>query len=225
MSVGPALSVIIPAFDVEPHIAAVLRGVRAAAGHAHVVVVDDGSRDSTAAIAGPLADVVVRHARNRGKGAALRTGIACALEREVAIVVTLDADGQHAPEAIPALVDAMTDADIVIGTRARAGAMPLQRRMSNALSSAVVSRLAGTPVADSQSGFRAIRADVLRAVAPSGERYDLETDLLVRAARRGFRITAVPVPTVYGAPSHFRPMRDTLLLVRTMLRLGFAPSR
>lgn len=220
------IAVVLPAFEVAPAIGAVLRSLRTAMPGARVIVVDDGSRDATRAAASELADLVLRHERNRGKGAALRTGIACALADAASVVVTMDADGQHDPSAVPSLVRATRTADVVIGARTRRGtAMPIQRRASNALSSAVVSALAGARIADSQSGFRAIRAEVLHAVDAAGDRYDLETDFLVRAARQGFRIGHVPVPTVYGAPSHFRPVRDTLLLVRTMFRLGFATSR
>lgn len=220
----PATACVIPALDAAATVGAVLRRLRETMPGASLIVVDDGSLDGTAEAAVALADVVVRHSQNRGKGAALRSGIAAALEREISAVVTIDADGQHAPECVPALVRALGDADIAIGARRRLGsAMPPQRRLSNWLSSTVVSALAGQRVPDSQSGFRAFRRRVLETIQPVGERYDLETDLLVRAARAGFRVASVPVPTVYdGAPSHFRPLRDTALLMQTMVRLGLA---
>lgn len=224
MSAG--LACVIPALDAAPTIGGVLTRLRAAVPGATVIVVDDGSRDGTAAHAVSCggADVVVRHGANLGKGAALRRGIRAALERGAEAVVTLDADAQHPPEYVPALVESLRDADIAIGARQRAGTpMPPQRRLSNWMSSAVVSVLAGQHVADSQSGFRAFRRAVLENVEPLGERFDLETDLLVRAARAGYRVASVPVPTVYdGAGSHFRPVRDTALLVQAMVRLGFA---
>ena len=231
MSAG--LACVIPAFDAAPTIGGVLTRLRAAVPGATVIVVDDGSSDGTAsaAVAGGGgaggADVIVRHGENRGKGAALRSGIRAALERGAEAVVTLDADAQHPPEYVPALVETLRDADIAIGARQRAGtAMPPQRRLSNWMSSAVVSVLAGQHVEDSQSGFRAFRRAVLENVAPLGDRFDLETDLLVRAARAGYRVASVPVPTVYdGEGSHFRPLRDTALLVQAMVRLGFAGSR
>jgi len=225
MSAG--LACVIPAFDAAPTVAVVLARLRAAVPGATVIVVDDGSRDGTASAAVAGADVVVRHGANRGKGAALRSGIRAALERGAEVVVTLDADAQHPPEYVPALVESLRDADIAIGARQRAGtAMPPQRRLSNWMSSAVVSVLAGQRVEDSQSGFRAFRRSVLVDVEPLGDRFDLETDLLVRAARAGYRVASVPVPTVYaGTGSHFRPVRDTALLVQAMVRLGFAGSR
>lgn len=220
----PPTACVIPAFDAAATVGAVLTRLRETMPGAALIVVDDGSADGTAEAAVALADVVVRHSQNRGKGAALRSGIAAALEREVSVVVTIDADGQHSPACVPALVQALRGADIAIGARRRPGsAMPPQRRFSNWLSSTVVSALAGQRVPDSQSGFRAFRRRVLETIQPVGERYDLETDLLVRAARAGFRVASVPVPTVYeGAPSHFRPLRDTALLMQTMVRLGLA---
>jgi hypothetical protein len=96
--------------------------------------------------------------------------------------------------------------------------MPVHRRVSNALSSAAISRCAGCDLPDTQSGYRAIAAPVLRRVHPDGERYEFETDFLIRAARAGFRIECVPIPTIYGSPSHFREIRDALRVVQTIWR-------
>ncbi len=96
--------------------------------------------------------------------------------------------------------------------------MPAHRRLSNALSSACVSLAAGCPIPDSQTGYRAFRAEALRAVDARGDRYDYETDLLIRLARGGFRVTAVEVPTIYGAESHFDALRDTAQIARAIWR-------
>lgn len=217
---------VVPAYQVAGDITAVLRGIRAAVPDAQLIVVDDGSTDGTAGAAVSLADLVVRHSSNRGKGAALRAGMNAALSSGAEFVVTIDGDGQHSPGSLPAMLAAARTSDIVIGTRRRAGTrMPLQRRVSNWLSSRVVSLLSGCPVDDSQSGYRVIHRDVLLTVDPRGERFELETDFLVRAGRAGFRITSVPVPTLYGSPSHFRTVRDTIRLVRVMLRHALATPR
>jgi glycosyltransferase involved in cell wall biosynthesis len=145
--------------------------------------------------------------------------MAAALERSVDKVVTLDADGQHPPEAAPALLAALERADIALGARSRnAGDMPLGRRMTNALASAAVGVIIGSSVSDSQSGFRAIRRTVLEIVEGHGDRYEYETDFLIQAGRAGFRIAAVPIATVYGVPSHFRTFRDSTRVVRTIWR-------
>ena len=96
--------------------------------------------------------------------------------------------------------------------------MPVHRRASNAVSALAVSVCTGRRVADSQSGYRALRADALRRVTSTGDRYEYETDFLIAAARAGLRIECVPVPTIYGAPSHFRALRDGARVLRTIAR-------
>jgi glycosyltransferase involved in cell wall biosynthesis len=213
------LAVVIPALDAQATVGEVVRATRQALPQAVVLVVDDGSSDDTANVASAAGALVLRFERNRGKGAALRAGIAAALARDAAAVLTLDADGQHDPSAAPSLLAALASADIVIGTRARAGsAMPMRRRLTNALASSAVGRLIGSPVADSQSGFRAFRRCVALEVQASGDRFEYETDFLIRAGRAGLRIVSMPIPTVYGGRSHFRPIADSARIVRTIWR-------
>ena len=217
MIAGP-IACVVPALDAEQTLPVVLRQLRALLPDALLIGVDDGSRDGTRALLAGTCDVVVAHERNRGKGAALRSGFAAALDRDASAAVTLDADGQHPPAFAPHLLEALTHADVVVGARSRAGSMPLPRRLTNAASRAAVSRCAGCDVPDPQSGFRAIRSAVLRAVSPSGDRYEYETEFLILAARAGFRLAHVPVPTVYGPPSHFRHLRDGARVVRAIWR-------
>jgi glycosyltransferase involved in cell wall biosynthesis len=213
------IACVIPAFEAERTIGAVIRGMRVAVPDARIIVVDDGSTDGTRGAARMVADHVVGFDRNRGKGAALRSGFEIALSGGATAVLTLDADGQHAPACAPALVEALGRADVAVGVRRRAGtAMPWHRRMTNTLSSLAVSVCAGRPMADVQSGYRAVRAAVLRSIAPAGDRYEYETDFLIQAARAGFSIAWVPVPTVYGAASHFRGVRDTARIVGAICR-------
>lgn len=213
------IACVIPALDAEATLGPVAGELRVALPRATLVIVDDGSRDATAAVAQGCCDVLVRFPANRGKGAALRAGIAEALVRGADVVVTIDADGQHPPGAAPALVAALERADVAIGTRSReAGEMPVGRRMTNALASAAVGAIIGGSVADSQSGYRAIRRRVFDAVSASGDRFEYETDFLIRAGRAGFRLEAVPIATMYGAPSHFRALRDSSRVVRTIWR-------
>lgn len=210
---------VIPALDAEVTLGDVAARLRAVVPRATIVAVDDGSADATHSVARATCDVVLRFPVNRGKGAALRAGISEALARGAAAVLTLDADGQHPPEAAPALLAALGSADMAIGARERAASkMPLGRRMTNALASAAVGAIVGGPIADSQSGYRAIRRRVLESVLAHGDRYEYETDFLIRTGRAGYRIRAVPVATIYGAPSHFQTFRDSALVVRTIWR-------
>lgn len=210
---------VIPALDAARTLGAVADALRAAVPHAMLIAVDDGSTDATHAVARATCDAVLRFGRNRGKGAALRAGIAEALRRDVSAVLTIDADGQHDAAAAPALLEALSHADIVIGTRARRGTtMPLGRRLTNTLASAAVGAVVGRPIADAQSGYRAIRRCVFDVVHARGDRYEYETDFLIQAGRAGLRIADVPIPTRYGPPSHFRELRDSVRVVRTIWR-------
>ncbi|MGA2383358.1 MAG: glycosyltransferase family 2 protein [Gemmatimonadales bacterium] len=217
----PALAVVIPAFRAAAVLPGVLERVKQAAPGSTTVVVDDGSDDDTAALAACAGAIVLRHPANRGKGRSLATGLAAAVAGGADVIVTMDADGQHPPEAIPLLVEPLQAgrADLVVGARARGEGMPGSRKMSNWLSSALISRAVGFRVPDSQSGFRAMRRGVAAVVRPRGHRYEYETEFLLLAARAGYRIVAVTVPTVYdGAPSHFRYGADTLAVAAVFVR-------
>lgn len=210
---------IVPALNAAAAVGGVLDDLRRVLPGALLIGIDDGSSDDTAEILHRRCDQVAVHATNRGKGAALRTGFEAALAAGVTAVVTIDADGQHEAASAPALVARLGDSDIVIGARSRdRRAMPFGRRLTNGMSAAAVSHCTGQHVPDSQSGFRAIRAEVVRTVRPTGDRYEYETAFLILAARAGYRIASVPVATLYGAPSHFRPFADAARVIGTIWR-------
>lgn len=211
---------IVPALDAEPTIATVINGIRDALPDAFVVAVDDGSRDATSRVARSCADATVRFPINRGKGAALRAGISEALARGCDPLVTIDADGQHDPRLAPQFVEALEAADLVVGARRAAGEMPLGRRITNRLSARAVGRCAGQAIADAQCGYRAMRAPVARRVHPRGDRYEFETEFLILAARSGYRLAFVPIPTTYPGtvPSRFRAVRDSARIIETIWR-------
>ncbi len=212
---GTALAVVIPAYQAAATIRQVWSGVLDAVPHAAVWVVDDGSTDGTAGqVPG---DQVLRHPVNRGKGAALQTGITKALERRPAWIVTLDADGQHPPEEIPRLLEPLERglADLTLGARARSEAMPLPRRFTNWLSSTLATRIGGVGVPDAQTGFRAFSAHLARSVKPSEAGYDFEAAFLLASLAGGWRVLSVPVPTIYGrSRSHFKAGVDTWRMAR-----------
>jgi glycosyltransferase involved in cell wall biosynthesis len=208
---------IIPAYRAAHSLPRVVEELRGALPRARVIVVDDGSPDETGSVAARLADWTIRLGGNRGKGAALRAGFEEVLRSGSEVAITIDADGQHDPAYAPALLEALEGFDIVIGERVRPGSsMPLRRRMTNAMASAAIARVAGVRLRDTQSGFRAIRRAVLERVRASGDRYEFETDFLIRAAQAGFRVRNATVPTVYGTVSHFRGVSDAARIVRTI---------
>ncbi len=211
--------VIVPAYNAEKTLTTVVRGLRKALPNAFIVGVDDGSDDGTAALLRSVCDRAVRFEQNRGKGAALRAGIGVALENDCDAVLTIDSDGQHDPAFSPSLIAALSQYHIAIGTRDLQGEqMPRHRRFANFLSTAATRFVSGGAVGDSQSGFRAIRREVIEEIEGVGDRYEYETDFIIRAAHAGFTITNVPISTIYGPPSYFREFRDAMLVTRVLVR-------
>lgn len=213
------LVVIMPAYNAEPTLAKVARDVRRNLPNAWIIGVDDGSTDGSRQLMKTVADETIEFDKNRGKGAALRAGFDAALKKGAQAVLTIDTDGQHDAAFAPAIVGALDHADIVIGTRDLSGkAVPKHRRIANMISSAATRAVSGGKVRDSQSGYRAIKAEVLRKVKGEGDRYEFETDFIIRAARAGFTTVNIPISTIYGSPSYFREFRDAWLVIKVLWR-------
>ena len=198
MSGSMAIAAVVAAFNEESTIGEVVTG--ALAHVAAVFVVSDGSEDRTAEVAAAAGARVAAHDRNRGKGQAVRTGLALALAEPYTHVLLLDGDLQHRPADIPALVAAAREpgVDVVVGARVFDRAtMPAARYYTNVLGSRALSGLIGAPVSDSQSGFRLFAAAVLRDLPLTASGYEIETEMLIRLARRGARMVEVPVTVSY----------------------------
>ena len=214
------VAALIPAYQAAAHLGEVLLRLQALPSPPEVLVVDDGSRDATAEVARTFGARVHSFAANRGKGHALLAGFELLGDRDA--VITLDADGQHPPEHVPEFVSAAeAGADLVIGARQRTPDMPPARRFANAFSSSWTSAIAGQRVEDSQCGYRLYRRSVLAGtpVTPGG--YEFETEIAVRAARLGYRLAHVPIPTVYGTEkSHIRTLNDVPRIFGTLFRLS-----
>lgn len=213
------IAALVPAFQAEAHLGGVLARLAALPRAPEILVVDDGSTDGTAAVARGAGVRVLSLPENRGKGHALLAGFGALSGFDG--VVTLDADGQHPPECLPAFVRAAEQgADLVLGVRQRSGDMPLIRRLANGVSSGWASWLAGQPVADSQCGYRLYGRRMLERTPITPGRYEVESEVIVRAARLGFRLAAVPIPTVYGTEeSQFRTLRDVPRIIGVLARL------
>jgi glycosyltransferase involved in cell wall biosynthesis len=217
------IGAVIPALDAGRYLAALLDEIAERQPALCCVVVDDGSADDTAAVAAAHGATVIVHPVNRGKGAALKSGFAYALAEGWDWVFTLDADGQHLPvELADFLAAAATgEWDVLVGDRmAAVEHMPRLRLMTNRFTSRVVSRLCGCRIPDSQNGYRLFRVAALAGVHVAADRYDFESEILVRLARRGARIGSVPTRTVYGdETSSIHPFRDTVRFFRLAWRL------
>ena len=214
--------VLIPAYNEEKHVAAVVREVLDYCPD--VIVIDDGSPDDTDRVAAEAGAIVLEHVHNQGKGAALQTGFDYAREKGYDLAITMDADGQHAPSDIPAFLQAYerTHSPVFVGNRmGNVGDMPWNRRFVNRFMSDLLSRVMGQHVPDSQCGFRLYH----RSAFPAGpydahsQRFAAESEILLRLALQGRKIGAVTIQTIYGAEkSKVNPFTDTLRFFRMLHR-------
>lgn len=193
-----------------------------------VVVVDDGSTDDTSGQAEDAGAVVLRHDRNCGKGASLRTGFDYALRAGCEQIITIDADGQHDWREVPLFVREAerSGADIILGTRmgSREG-MPFIRLATNVVTSLIVSILSRQKITDSQTGYRLIRREVLEKVDLATSNYETESEILIKAGRKGFKVSEIPVRTIYGGESsNINRFTDTLRFIRLVFRIAMSFS-
>lgn len=219
------LAAVIPAYNAGRHLAGVIERVAHHVPRERIVVVDDGSSDDTRAVAERAGVVVEAHPANRGKGAAIRSGLARAATLGVPYAILLDADGQHDPDEIPSFVaQARTSgADLVVGNRLEDSAnMPWLRLATNHVTSAVVSLLAGRRVPDSQNGYRLVRLAHFQGFPLTTSRYEIESEMIIRAGRAGGTIASVPVRTIYGGEKSFiNPFVDTWRFLRMVAKSVF----
>lgn len=210
---------VVPAWNEEETVGETLDGLRQYVSE--IIVVDDGSKDRTDDIARRRCALVVRHALNRGLGAALKTGMTVALARGADVIVTFDADGQHAPEDVSAVAKPILDgkADAVIGTRLhdRQG-MPFFRRAANYAGNIVTWLLFGVRTTDSQSGFRAFSREAAARMELKTDRMEVSSEILAEVARLNLRLTHVPVRSRYTTYSLSKGQSFTMGL-RTLGRL------
>lgn len=205
-------------------IGAVVRGTLAHLPR--VLVVDDGSHDRTADAAKAAGAEVLRLPANRGKGEALRSGLRALRERGVAHALTLDGDGQHLPDDVPALLRASAEAPraLVLGARQAApGSVTRVRAFGNRFANRWVEIACGARLDDTQSGFRVYPIDETLALGCRARRFAFETEVVIRAVRAGLPIRSVPV-RVWNPPpgervSHFRGFSDSVRIVFTVIGL------
>jgi glycosyltransferase involved in cell wall biosynthesis len=195
--------IVMPAFNEAPAVQDTIREV-AACGYHRVIVVDDGSDDDTYERARSMEGVVaLKHMLNRGKGAAVRTGIEAAKMLGAEAVVTLDADGQHNPGAIASMLELIGRGyDVVLGTRLKSPkGMPIHKIAANLAGNCVTWVLYGLWVTDSQSGFRAYSKRAIDLIDTRTDRYEYDSEVIREIKRHGLRFIEVPIEVRYTAYS------------------------
>jgi glycosyltransferase involved in cell wall biosynthesis len=215
---------VIPAYQDEKHIGDIAR--RTCERLHHVLVVDDGSTDRTAERARAAGAEVVVHPENRGKGEAIKTGLAywfAGPNQQITWAVLLDSDGQHLPEEIDRFVAAAASATrptFFVGTRMDDVArMPFIRRVVNRYMSKEISRVCGQEIPDTQCGFRMLDRNLAPHLRGGGHRFDYETEALIIASRAGYQVASVPITTVYtDQVSKIHPGRDAIRFFKLMRR-------
>lgn len=210
---------LIPAWNEVDFIAPI---VSAIAERYPVLVVDDGSTDSTPQVAAELGAAVVSHKENMGKGIALQTGFKWALDNDYDVVITLDADGQHDPLEIPKFLEVykQSGADLIIGRR-DFRQMPFPNNFANWIGSFLLSLALGCRILDNQSGYRLHTRQLLQSVDLQAKGFEREVEMIVMAVCKGFRLDWVDIRTIYGTgkKSYFHPWYDSM---RFLKMVGFA---
>lgn len=211
---------IIPAYNEEKTIEKVVNGVKK---YSDVLVVDDGSSDETSSLAKKAGANVVDHNQNIGKGAAIKTGLDSAINDNYDLMVLLDGDGQHDPRCIPLLLEGMDGVDVLIGSRFLGMApknMPLQRRLSNGITTRLIRFVTGYHITDSQCGFRVIS----RKAAPffldiSYNDYVYESEVLCKASENDLVVNERPIECIYGNEKSYVRFRHVIHYIMFTLRL------
>jgi glycosyltransferase involved in cell wall biosynthesis len=225
MKRAPRISIVMPAYNEEAVIGTMIDQLHLD-HYYEIIVVDDGSKDQTAAVAAHHGARVVRHPYNIGNGAAVKSGIRAA---EGDIIVLMDSDGQHPPSNIPRMLASIGDYDMVVGARTAESDAQLYRTVANKVFNTYASYIVGYPIPDLTSGFRVIKAPLLKKfvyLLPNG--YSYPSTITIAMFRSGFRVKYEPIvsPARIGV-SKVRPLRDGLRFLMTITRLGtmFVPLK
>jgi len=195
----------------------------------HVLVIDDGSTDKTKNIANNKGAVVICHQEKKGKGSSLQEGFTYALEKGFDGVITMDGDGQHDVGDVDGFIHKAenTPECVVSGNRmSDSKDMPLVRRLTNRVMSFFISVICKQEIPDTQCGFRFISSKILRDIRLSSRDFEIETEVLVQASKKGYKITSVPVKTIYdNEKSKINPFVDTMRFFAYIFRELFSSSK
>ncbi len=214
------IGVVIPTYNEAKVIGGLVSGIQQQG--LDVVVVDDGSRDNTSKIAKEAGAIVLENKNNRGKGLVLRQGFDYILKNNYDAVITMDGDGQHHPEDIAYFVQSVNDPDIgmILGNRMYcAKDMPHIRWLTNKFTSKIISWLCKQEIPDSQNGFRFIKREALKNINLYSSKYEIESELIIRISRLGYKIKSIPIRTIYQkTKSQINPFFDTFRFIIFILK-------
>ena len=212
--------VLIPTYNESRTIGDLVKKIRQQ--NLEVLVVDDGSGDNTSKVAHDSGAKVLKNPQNMGKGASLIRGFRYALENHFDAVITMDGDGQHRCEDIPYFIRLAkySDSVIFIGNRmSQTRDMPAIRVLTNRFMSWLVSRVARQKIPDTQCGFRLIKAEVLKKISLRSSKFEIESEVIIKAAAAGFKIEAIPIKTIYNnKKSRINPLTDALRFFRFIFK-------
>ena len=212
--------VVIPTYNESAAIGGIIQAIRKQ--NLDVIVIDDGSTDTTAHISQSYGAVVLKNAKNRGKGLSLIRGLRYALENNFDAAITLDGDGQHLPQEIPSFIQKAQacDVGIVIGNRIHnPRKMPLVRIITNKFMSWLISRIIRQKVPDTQCGFRLIKKELIKKIQFTTHRFETETEILIQASLLGYKIKSIPIKSIYHREkSRINPVFDTIRFINFIFR-------
>ncbi len=213
------VGVLICAYNEEKHIRKVANGCLKQIKN--VIVVDDGSSDKTLNELKKTKAKILNHKTNKGKGEALKTGFRYALKNKYDYLILMDGDGQHDPKEISKFLEAIKgNPDLIIGCRMkRHSNMPYTRRISNFVTSAIISTKGGTWIKDTQSGYRAIKVNYLKKLNLRGKKYDLESEMLNKMMKRKAKIWGIQIKTIYAdEKSSISPIKDSYRFIKSFFQ-------
>jgi len=193
----------------------------------HVYIIDDGSSQQYSILPSKsFAIELVRLEKNSGKGFALRKGMELFLKNQIPFLLLMDSDGQHPVTHIPDFLKIIQADryDLLIGNRVKKiGQMPALRIFSNTISSLIVSWVTGQRIADSQCGFRLMKREIVEELDLRENGFQIETELILKGVKKGFRIGFLPIPTIYnGQKSYIKHLSDTIRFVQIVLKEIFS---
>lgn len=217
------VAVVVPAYNEAEVIAGVVEEIQAA-GDYLVVVVDDGSKDDTFLQAQKCRSAIaLRHRINRGKGAAIKTGVMAANRLGADIIVTIDGDGQHDPKDIEALIKPICEdgIEVVLGTRAKKrGEMPFLKILANKFGNTITWLLYGMHVSDSQSGFRAYSRFAAEIIDTKADKYEYDSKVIREINSNRLSYTEVPIKVRYTEYSMGKKQKQGFVNgIKTMIRM------